>query len=175
MTHPPMSQDPEISLPLKRFLLVEECPIEWRRLDLYLFRDGEVVFYVGQSSTAFARVWDHLKGGFRGRSIVGRFIWCNWPKSMNFQIELMSSASSRFAALDHDLNAAEVALIQQWSPCFNVVLNHEPTPLPDSYAPPTAPWHCARHLGKLIREAERAVKAEERQSWLADSASSWQP
>lgn len=168
MAQPSFNDDLEISLPLKRFLLVEECPYEWRKLDLYVFRDEEVVFYVGQSGLAFARVWDHLKNGFRGRSIIGRFVWCNWPKSMNFQIELMSSASSQFAALGHDLNAAEAALIQHWSPCFNVVLNHEPTPLPDSYAPPTAPWHCARHLGKLIREAERAVKAEERRSWLPD-------
>ena len=80
-----------IAIPLKRFLLVQQCPASWKGLDLYLFRDENVVFYVGQSYLAFARVWEHLLGGFKGHSTVGRFVWCNWPTSMNFTIELLSS------------------------------------------------------------------------------------
>ena len=34
----------------------------------------EVVFYVGQSYLAFGRVWEHLLSGFKGHSIMGRFI-----------------------------------------------------------------------------------------------------
>ena len=45
-----------IVIPLKRFLLLEECPPDWKRFDLYLFRDESVAFYVGQSHLAFARV-----------------------------------------------------------------------------------------------------------------------
>ena len=41
--------DPKISISLKRFLLIEQCPEDWKVFDLYLFRDEEVVFYVGQS------------------------------------------------------------------------------------------------------------------------------
>jgi hypothetical protein len=33
-----------ISLSLKRFLLLEGCPPDWRGLDLYLFRDESVAF-----------------------------------------------------------------------------------------------------------------------------------
>ena len=158
--------DQKITISLKRFLLIEECPADWKTLDLYLFRDEEVVFYVGQSQLAFARVWKHLLGGFHGHSIMGRFVWCNWPRSMRFTIELMSSKSEQFNAVGNDLNAAERSLIQQWLPCFNVSLNVQPTPLPTSYLPPNAKFRCSRSLNKLIHEAERAVKAEDNQLWV---------
>ena len=155
-----------IKIPLKRFLLVEGCPAEWRHFDLYLFRDDEVGFYAGQSQVAFARVWEHLLGGFHGHSIVGRFIWCNWPRSMSFTVELMSSQSKGFDVVGNDLNASERLLIERWSPCFNVSLNEQPTPLPASYQLPNAPFRRRRGLKALIHEAERAVKAEDARLWL---------
>lgn len=155
-----------VALPLKRFLLVEQCPPAWKDLDLYLFRDEEVVFYVGQSYLAFARVWEHLLGGFKGHSIVGRFVWCNWPTSMRFTIELLSSHSEPFEVVGHDLNASERWLIQRWSPCFNLAQNSQPTPVPTSYWPPNAPFRRRRSLKMLIHEAERAVKAEDTQLWI---------
>src|SRR5512138_1357074 len=119
--------DQSISISLKRFLLIEQCPPVWKDFDLYLFRDEAVVFYVGQSRLAFQRVWDHLLGGFHGHSIPGRFVWANWPVSMKFTIELMASGSEQFAEVNHDLNAAERELIERWSPCFNISLNNMPT------------------------------------------------
>ncbi|MCB9006476.1 MAG: GIY-YIG nuclease family protein [Ardenticatenaceae bacterium] len=157
--------DTEISPPLKRFLLVKQCPPEWAGLDLYIFRDDAVAFYVGQSHQAFARVWEHLLGGFKGHSITGRFIWVNWPKSMNFTIELLSSQSGQFSNVGHDLNAAEHLLIQQYAPCFNISLNSQPTPLPPTYLPPNANFRRRRSLRQLIREAERAVQAEDNLRW----------
>jgi hypothetical protein len=150
-----------ISIPLKRFLLVSECPSSWKGLDLYLFRDENVAFYVGQSQLAFARVWEHLITGFKGHSIVGRFIWCNWPTSMSFTIELMSSRSEQFGDVGNDLSASERRLIQHWSPCFNISQNVQPTPVPDTYLPPNAPFRRRQGLNKLIHEAERAVKADD--------------
>ena len=155
-----------IALPLKRFLVVAECPPDWRAFDLYLFRDDDVVFYVGQSYLAYDRVWQHITDGYKARSIVGRFILCNWPGSMHFTIELWSSQADRFAEVNHDLNAAERLLIEQNAPCFNEALNRRPTPLPDQYPPPSAPIRCSRSPNKLIHEAERAVQAEERKAWL---------
>ena len=166
MSHLSISDDLVITLPLKRFLLIEHCPAEWRVLDLYLFRDDDIAFYVGQSDLAFARVWGHLRHGFRGRSLIGRFIWCNWPRSLNYHIELMSSCARRFEALRYNRNGAEAELIQHWSPCFNEALNRQPTPLPKHYTAPNAPLRCSRSLRQLMREAERAVKMEERQRWL---------
>ena len=151
---------------LKRFLLVEGCPPSWKDLDLYLFRDENVVFYVGQSYLAFARVWEHLLSGFKGYSMVGRFVWCNWPKSMSFTIEMLSSQSEQFGVVRHELNASERLLIQHWSPCFNLSQNSQPTPLPHSYLPPNAPFRRRRSLNMLLHEAERAVKAEDTKLWL---------
>lgn len=160
--------DETLVIPLKRFLLIEQCPAAWKHLDIYLFRDENVVFYVGQSHLAFARVWEHLLGGFKGHSIVGRFIWCNWPKSMNFRIELLSSNSAQFGDAANDSNACERQLIERWSPCFNVSLNNQPVPLPDSYFPPNAPFRRRRSLTMLIHEAERAIKTEDAERWLQD-------
>lgn len=171
MSHLTINDELEITLPVKRYLLIEQCPAEWRTLDLYLFRDDAVVFYVGQSDLAFARVWEHLRQGFRGHSLIGRFIWCNWPQSLNYHIELLSSRARRFAAVSHNRLAAEAQLIQHWSPCFNEARNPQPTPLPQRYAAPNAPLRCSRSFRQLIREAERAVKFEERQQWLTESES----
>ena len=155
-----------VVIPLKRFLLVNQCPAAWKGLDLYLFRDENVVFYLGQSHLAFARVWEHLLSGFKGHSIVGRFVWCNWPRSMSFTIELLSSRSEQFVDVTDELNASEALLIQRWSPCFNISQNHQPTPLPNSYLPPNAPFRRRRSLNLLIHEAERAVKADDTKLWL---------
>jgi hypothetical protein len=160
--------DQKIAISLKRFLLIPQYPAEWKGLDLYLFRDETVVFYVGQSHLAFARVWEHLIGGFKGHSIVGRFIWCNWPVSMRFTIELFSSQSEQFHSVGNDVSAAERLLIQQGSPCFNVSQNIQPTPVPVQYLPPNARLRCSRSLNKLIHQAERAVKAEDHQLWVQE-------
>ncbi len=158
--------DPKIALPLKQFLLLDRCPPAWKAMNLYLFRDDHVTFYAGQSSLAFSRVWEHLLGGFHGHSIVGRFIWCNWPVSMRFTIELLSSQSEQFDPAGNDLDAAERQLIQLWSPCFNVTQNTAPMPVPGSYRPANSALRCSRSLNQLIREAERVVRAEETEAWL---------
>ena len=154
-----------VTVPLKRFLLIEQCPETWQKLDLYLFRDDAVVFYVGQSQLAFARVWEHLLGGFRGHSITGRFIWVNWPKSMSFTIELLSSQDAQFSHLHNELDAAEQWLIRQHAPCFNVTHNSVATAVPATYRPPNAQFRRRASLRKLIFEAERVVKAEDNLKW----------
>jgi hypothetical protein len=160
MTFPNATQ---IATTVKEFLITEQrCPVEWRPFDLYLFRDDEVVFYVGQSQVAFDRVWRHLLDGFKGRSAVGRFILCNWPVSMKFTIELLTSRASPFDPVDHNLNSAEHLLIEQFAPCFNIALNGQPTPLPARYAPPGATIRCSRSLVKLIHQANIAVQADSR-------------
>ena len=158
--------DGHVLIALKRFLLIEQCPADWKNLDLYLFRDEAVVFYVGQSHLAFARVWEHLLGGFKGHSIVGRFVWCNWPKSMSFTVELLSSQSEHFHVVGHDVSACERLLIQRWLPCFNLSQNSQPTPVPECYLPPNAPFRRRRSLNMLLHEAERAVKAEDTRLWI---------
>ena len=160
--------DQKVIISLKRFLLLEQCPADWKSLDLYLFRDEAVVFYVGQSHFAFARVWEHLLGGFKGHSLVGRFVWCNWPTSMRFTIELLGSRSEQFDPIGNEVNAVERWLIRQWAPCFNISQNSQPTPIPQSYSPPNARLRCSRSLNRLLHEAERAVKLEDTQRWVQE-------
>jgi hypothetical protein len=47
--------DQKVVIPLKRFLLIDQCPAEWKGLDLYLLRDESVVFYVERFETALGR------------------------------------------------------------------------------------------------------------------------
>lgn len=147
---------------------MDQCPDDWRSFDLYPARDDEVTFYVGQSQLAFDRVWRHLLDGFKGRSVIGRFILCNWPVSLRFTIELLDSSSEQFRHVNHDLNAAERWLIEQRSPCLNEALNRRPTPLPVRYAPPTAPLRCSRSLLKLKHEARNMVLQVQRQQWRTE-------
>lgn len=159
-----------IAISIKQFLVTEQrCPDEWIAFDLYLFRDDQTVFYVGQSESAFNRVWEHFFDGFKGRSTIGRFILCNWPVSMKFSIELWNSAHDHFAAVNHDRSSAEQLLIEQYAPCFNITLNQQPHPLPAQYLPTTAKPKCSRSPRKLIMEASIALQADQRRAWLANS------
>ncbi|RIK34250.1 MAG: hypothetical protein DCC57_24445 [Chloroflexi bacterium] len=155
-----------VALPIREFLLIEQCPEAWRVFDLYIVRDGEIAFYIGQSYQAFDRVWHHIRDGHKARSVVGRFILRNWPSSLRYTVELRSSRAACFAALGHDLTAAENDLIGRLAPCFNRTANAHPTPLPDRYAPPSGPIRCSRNLKHLIREAGRARQAEQRRQML---------
>ena len=145
---------------LMKFLTMQDCPPDWRHYDLYLFRDEEAVFYVGQSQNAFKRVWDHLLGGPKGRSTIGRFVLCNWPKSMRFMIELMSSRSVEFEPAGKTAEAAERYLIARLSPCLNEAANQDPTPLPEGYLPPNVRIRQVKSLKRMIREAEYAARQE---------------
>jgi hypothetical protein len=105
--------------------------------------------------------------------VIGRFILCNWPASLRFMIELMSSKSERFAIVENDLDKAERYLIQQLAPCFNEALNTQPAPCPDRYARPSAKLRCFRSLNKLIHEAARAVKADDKARACPCGAGTW--
>ena len=152
--------DEGLSLSLARFLTIEDCPPAWREYDLYLCRDDTVVFYAGQSACAFERVWEHLRGGPRGHSTVGRFVLCNWPRSAHFTIELWSSQGPRFAGAraaagspKEALDAAERQLIEEYAPCFNEALNRRPARLPEVYVMPAAQIRHLRSYRRMLQEA----------------------
>jgi hypothetical protein len=154
-----------VVIKLKRFLLMEDCPVDWKALDLYIIRDEETVFYVGQSYQAFDRVWNHIRTGYRARSDVGRFLLCNWPKSLNYEIELLSSESPEFAEVNNDVIRAEALLINRYKPCLNDSLNADPVELPEKYFPPNSIIRCSRSLTKLKFQAALAVKQDEKSGW----------
>ena len=166
----------QISLPVKEFLTIRECPPVWQRFDLYLFQEATgvenhsgsepaLVFYVGQSENAFHRVWRHLEGGFKGRSLIGKLVRVNWPASMNFVVELLDSGcfdSAYRAEPDraNHRNAVERQLIETLHPCLNTTWNERPAPLPAHYKPPTASVRYPRHLGRMMREARVATERD---------------
>ena len=160
----------QISLPVKQLLTILDCPPEWHALDLYLIRDVPerapyATFYVGQSENAFRRVWQHLESGFKGRSLVGKFVRVNWPTSMNFVVELLDSGciNSAYRADPDRANhrdAVERHLIETLQPCFNTTWNVQPSTLPARYKPPTASVRYPRHLGRMMREARVATERD---------------
>ncbi len=159
-------QKETIILTLNELLLQERCPPQWRRHDLYLFRDEQVVFYVGQSDKAYDRVWRHLRDGFKGRSDIGRFIRCNWPRSVRFVVELMNSQAAHFAVVDHNLDAAEKHLIEKFAPCFNKMMNKNPTPVPEGYLLLTNLLRRPRHINDMIKYATRIAQTQDnRRGW----------
>lgn len=168
MTDLPQPEQP-ISISLKEFLTTAPCPEAWQTYNLYIFRDGDVVFYIGQSYQAFERVWQHIRDAHKGRSVIGRFLLRNWPSSLHYTIDLLSAQAQRFACVNNDLTAAETALIVQYAPCFNRTMNLRPTPLPAGYVSPNGPLRCSRNLNQLIREAGYAIKAEQRRQLLAET------
>ena len=155
-----------IKVPVKQFILLDDCPPSWREMDLYVIRDENCVFYVGQSYQAFNRVWDHIKSGYKARSEVGLFILCNWPKSLSLEIELLSSHSEEFDCVDHDLLRAEQLLIKRHRPCFNISQNSDPSPIPGCYAAPSSAIRSPRSLTRMRYQAEQALLNEERKKWM---------
>jgi hypothetical protein len=157
-----------VTTKVKQFILLEECPEEWKKLDLYVIRDENSIFYVGQSYIAFHRVWDHIKNGYKWRSDVGRFILCNWPKSMNYVIELLSSGSHEFDSVDNNLSRAEEMLIKMYKPCFNISQNDDPSPIPKVYLPPSLTIRCSRSIKRLRYQAEQAIRNDDRKKWMEE-------
>jgi hypothetical protein len=161
-----MPEELDAALPLKEFLQIEHCPPGWRYLNLYLIRDAEVVVYVGKSYVAFQRVWQHFYDGFKGRSLLGRFIVCYWPVSMRFTVELMISRLAMFEPVEHELDRSEQMLIQQCSPCLNTALNPHPTPIPEPYFSPYTSLKYRLHPKRFIHQAAQAIEAEQKKAWL---------
>ena len=149
----------QVRMPLREFLLVEKCPFEWQRLDLYLLRDEQTVFYAGQSVSAFTRVWDHFYAGFKARSVMGRFIVCNWPVSMRFTLEMYDARDPLFAPAGHDLDQAEQWLIRHHQPCLNTTHNPTPNPLPSQYLHPLTPMRIRLHPKRCLQQAAQAIDA----------------
>lgn len=164
-----MSAFEPVTINFKYFLQLETCPPEWQQYDLYRVHDDTVTFYVGQSYNAYERVWNHIRSGYKGRSVVGRFIITNWPAAMRFTVELSCSRHADFACVEHDLNRAEQSLIERYSPCFNAVLNRQPAALPSGYIPPEVNQR-VHGLHRLIREASYVIQAEQKKKWLEEDS-----
>lgn len=109
---------------------------------LYVIRDGETVFYVGQSKEVLVRLLDHL--GQRDQeqvtSTLNRFVNNNLPEAGAWQVELMTVADCGPLVKDHfpaykrwGVDLAEIALMREFHPCFNTLHNPRSSQIPDKY------------------------------------------
>jgi hypothetical protein len=102
---------------------------------IYVVHHDGVVFYVGQSSNVFNRLWQHLGpeahgyfGGFgRGTTDLGRFIIANLPESREWTIDFLTLKDcgryTVFQVSTLGIDAAEADLIRVLRPCLNRSLN----------------------------------------------------
>lgn len=107
---------------------------------LYLVRDGDVIFYVGQSGSPLDRLQEHLGKASRSYnhpSSLGRLIIDNHPDSDDWTYELYTPEDCiqfmEKVPFKCTVNKAEIALIQHFSPALNVMLNNNPGNLPRKY------------------------------------------
>lgn len=131
---------------------LDEMGMESLGHNIYIVRDGDTVFYVGQSGDPIDRLLTHLGRGTRswcaGPSSLGQLIVSNLPESGGWQIELMILGDcepyintvwpwmKRFSIRGDDWEGlAEKAMIRTLHPCLNTTHNENPIPLPKHYNP----------------------------------------
>ena len=105
---------------------------------IYVVRDGDVVFYVGQSKRdVIMRFWEHMNKPSR----LGQLIALNRPQSMKWLVDFYTLADcqpyvkqqSLFSMQEwqhFDMDMAEQGMIAQMRPVLNKDFNVNPTPLP---------------------------------------------
>lgn len=123
---------------------------------LYVIRDDETAFYVGQSINAYNRILAHLGLDGRGNtSHIGEFIIANAPLSGTWLFQMYTVEDCRAFVLDYratlpeenrafyetsnnpyDIDDAELALIKILRPCLNDAMNTDARPVPDKYVNP---------------------------------------
>lgn len=125
---------------------------------IYLYRDQEVVFYVGRSYYPLNRLLQHMAlDGTSLGDITGDTISDNLPASLHWTMELYTLEECKEAVQTHykgsyhwyckhiqamdtslapptDLICkAEQAMIEKYNPCLNAIGNRTPSTLPDRY------------------------------------------
>lgn len=122
-------------------------PDDLNEYELYCFRDGDLVLYVGKTERYIAdRLLEHL--GITGSSSMTQLIQDNVPESMGWQIELYSfgecaklvekfygkikgyGSEERWVRW---VELSEKALIKEYRPAVNGTNNEGGTALPEKY------------------------------------------
>lgn len=138
---------------------------------IYLVRDGETVFYIGQSWDVYTRLEQHLGMDWRNdASHLGKCVIDNHPQSEAWEIEFYSlrdceamvmdfmkaqgdttyTVERYYAHTQSAIDTAEEAMIKFHRPCLNVAANPHPTLLPERYNHdiPVNPF--GKAMGKML-------------------------
>lgn len=126
-------------------------PIEYAGSRIYVIRDGETIFYVGQSVDPVYRIQQHLGYERQPASRIGRLILANEPESDEWIVECYQLEDCRPIFEKHvefpdeqlrkflvnfactDVQRAESYMINALHPCLNSTFNKKPNPLPTKY------------------------------------------
>jgi len=119
---------------------------------IYVVRDGDVIFYVGRSVDPFRRIYQHMGYEMKLPSSLGRLILNNQPESDKWIFECHNledclplinqslpkewNEETKALALRGcriDPSKAEDCMIQALSPCLNTSHNNNPNSLPEKY------------------------------------------
>ena len=94
---------------------------------LYIFRDSEVVFYVGKTQMrGSARAYEHWCGGFRANDRLQEFLQAVVDDGLDLTVEFWSIDDCKAIDGDmdiYDIDDAEQCLINQHCPVFNAAGN----------------------------------------------------
>ena len=115
-----------------------------RHPKVYVVRDGDVVFYVGQSDDPVDRLLAHAGlgawGHLTGTSSLGRTIEDNLPSARGWTIELWTVQECKEALVDEttesqrwDKDLAEEEMILRQRPYLNAIHNRGGYSLPERY------------------------------------------
>lgn len=106
---------------------------------VYLYKHGNIVFYVGKSVHPFQRLLEHLGKYERWLSpcdAIGQLITDNFPESLQWIVEIKSLAeihAEQKSSIKISLADMEQALITSLCPCMNGLGKRGSNPLPDKY------------------------------------------
>jgi hypothetical protein len=113
----------------------------WGPFCIYVFRDSDFVLYVGKTDqNIIDRIAQHLGLTYWSESQVGKLVEDNAPESYNWCVDLLTLdecvpiVKSYFPSAEMvDVALAEQALILEYSPALNSLLNPHPRALPRKY------------------------------------------
>ena len=109
----------------------ELCHVDYEDCRIYIFRDKDLVLYIGQSKDVIRRLKEHLGFNVRGFGIkesnIGRLVNANVPESKQWEIDLLTLEDCKtytvFTIPAENVDWAEAELISLLCPCLNQHLN----------------------------------------------------
>jgi len=119
-------------------VLADHWPPEHERANIYIFRDADVIFYVGSSprGKVYNRVRAHIKTKSGGHSSLHELVKNNMPDSLNWNIDLYRVKKTYIRDLlgeSASIIGIESNIIRRLRPVINQQFNPCPTPLPIRY------------------------------------------
>ena len=150
--------------------LLDDKTDELENYCIYVVRDGETVFYVGESARGVVnRLLDHLGLGLMAvlPSVLGETVFCNLPQARAWRIDLYTLedctpfVNEQFPAYKRwGIKEAEQALIAKLRPCLNTAHNPTPSALPECYKSDRTEATKRKAAGRLHLPYRRRVLRE---------------